>query len=137
MVVTATSLHLATMKQYKVFRQPCGNTEAVKQGWSCPASLFSFFWAPLKKLWALGVGGLVATAALAYGVALATDANVAASFMNLVLAVVSVVFGVKGNAWREANLIKRGYKPVGIVFAADAKAATENALKTAVKTAVR
>lgn len=137
MVATATSPHLAAMKQYKVFRHPCGNAEAVKQGWSWPASLFSFFWAPLKKLWALGVGGLVATAALAYGVALATDANVAASFMNLVLAVVSVVFGVKGNAWREANLIKRGYKPVGIVFAADAKAATENALKTAVKTAVR
>ena len=117
------------MKQYKVFRHPSGSTEAVKQGWSWPASLFSFFWAPFKNLWVLGVGGLVATVALGYLAAVATDANAVASFMNLVLAVISVVFGAKGNAWREANLIKRGYELVGTVFAEDAKAAITSALK--------
>ena len=43
------------MKQYKIFKHPSGNSEAVKQGWSWPAFFFSFIWAMVKKQWALGV----------------------------------------------------------------------------------
>ena len=115
------------MKQYRVFRHPSGRAEAVKQGWSWPASLFSVFWAPFKGLWVLGVGGLLALAGLGYLVASFTDANTAASVMNLVLTAAGILFGVKGNAWREARLIKRGYRLVGTVVAEDAKGATANA----------
>ena len=119
------------MKQYKVFRHPSGTTEAVKQGWSWPASLFGVFWAPFKKLWMLGVGGLAAMLALGYVAAVATSASQAEAFMNLVLLVVSVVFGLKGNAWREAGLVARGYEAMGTVTAETAGAAIALCLKAA------
>jgi hypothetical protein len=125
------------MKKYKVFRHPSGSTEAVKQGWSWPASLFSFFWAPFKRLWVLGVGGLFATVALGYIAAAVTNASQAASVMNLVLTVLGVVFGVKGNAWREANLVRRGYESVGSVIAKDADDAIANCKKTATSNEAR
>jgi hypothetical protein len=125
------------MKKYKVFRHTGGSTEAVKLGWSWPASLFSFFWAPFKKLWLLGLVGLVATVALGYLAAAFTNASQAASLMNLVLTVVSVVFGVKGNAWREANLVRRGYEPVGEFTAEDAKGAVTCYYKTATSIGAR
>lgn len=125
------------MNNYKVFRHPSGRTEAVKQGWSWPASLFSYFWAPFKSLWLLGLGGLVATVALGYLAAAVSNASQAASFMNLVLTVVSVVFGVKGNAWREANLIRRGYASAGEFTAEDAKGAVANYTKTATSVGAR
>ena len=124
----------APMKQYRVFRHPSGRAEAVKQGWSWPASLFSVFWAPFKGLWVLGVGGLLALVGLGYLVASFADANTAASVMNLVLTAAGILFGVKGNAWREAHLIKRGYRLVGTVMAEDAKGATANAKMVAKKT---
>ena len=124
----------ATMKQYRVFHHPSGKAEAVKQGWSWPASLFSVFWAPFKGLWVLGVGGLLALAGLGYLVASFTDANTAASVMNLMLTAAGILFGVKGNAWREARLIKRGFRLVGTVVAEDAKGATANANMVAKKT---
>lgn len=122
------------MKQFRVFHHPSGRAEAVKQGWSWPASLFSVFWAPFKGLWMLGVGGLLALVGIGYMVASFTDANTAASIMNLVLTAAGILFGVKGNAWREAYLIKRGYDPVGTVLAEDAKGATTNAMMAAAKT---
>jgi hypothetical protein len=129
-----TSSH---MKQYKIFRHPSGTTEAVKQGWSWPASLFSFFWAPFKRLWVLFVGGLLATVALGYLAAAVTNASQAASLMNLVLTVVSVVFGVKGNAWREANLVRRGYELVGCLIAEDGAGAVASCLKASSPSAAR
>ena len=122
------------MKQYRVFHHPSGRAEAVKQGWSWPASLFSVFWAPFKGLWVLSVGGLLAVVGLGYLVASYTDANTAASVMNLVLTAAGILFGVKGNAWREAHLIKRGYRLVGTVLAEDARGATANAMTAATKT---
>jgi hypothetical protein len=85
-------------------------------------------------LWLLGVGGLLAMVGLGYLVASFTDANMAASVMNLVLTAAGILFGVKGNAWREVHLIKRGYRPVGTVMAENAKGATANAMTAATKT---
>lgn len=105
------------MKPFRVFKESSGNAEAVKAGWSWPAALFSISWAPFKGLWTIGIGGLVATAALGYGVAVATDASTAASIMNLVLTILGVLFGFKGNTWRESRLLRRGFVMVGTVTA--------------------
>lgn len=56
----------------------------------------------------------------------------ASTVMNLVLSAAGIVFGVKGNAWREARLIKRAYGPVATVLAEDARSA--DALVPALKT---
>jgi len=39
------------MKQYKIFVNPQGTCEAVKQGWSWPAFLFTWVWGIFKKMW--------------------------------------------------------------------------------------
>lgn len=109
------------VKTFRVFKHSSGNAEAVKAGWSWPAALFSLFWAPFKGLWTIGIGGLVATVALGYEVAVATDASTAASIMNLVLTILGVLFGFKGNAWRESRLLRRGFVMVGTVTATGEK----------------
>ncbi len=50
------------MKQYKIFKHPNGETEAVKQSWSWPAFFFTWIWALIKKLWVI--------AAITFGVVL-------------------------------------------------------------------
>ena len=37
------------MKTYKIFKNPTGQYEAVKQGWSWPAFFFGGIWACVKK----------------------------------------------------------------------------------------
>jgi len=118
------------MKRYRVFLHPSGDAEAIKQGWSWPAALFGFFWAPFKRMWALSIGGLAATLLLGYVAAMTSNADTAASVMNLVLLVVGVVFGVKGNAWREANLIKRGFVPTGMAIGKSAESAITQVQRT-------
>jgi hypothetical protein len=54
--------------------------------------------------------------------------------MHPVLTAAGILFGVKGNAWREALLIKRGYRLVGTVPAEDARGATAYAMTAATKT---
>lgn len=63
------------MKQYKIYANPQGTYEAVKQGWSWPAFFFSFIWAMVKKMWGLGVGVLVAFFALGFVIGLSLDAK--------------------------------------------------------------
>ena len=41
------------MKTYKIFKNPTGQYEAVKQGWSWPAFFFGGIWACVKKIWGL------------------------------------------------------------------------------------
>jgi hypothetical protein len=117
------------MKQFRVFKDSSGHAEAVKLGWSWPAALFSIFWAPFKGLWTIGIGGLVATMALGYVVATGTDASTAASVMNLVLTLLGVLFGFKGNAWRESRLFRRGFVAVGTVTAVDERSALASVQK--------
>ena len=47
------------MKTYKIFKNPTGQYEAVKQGWSWPAFFFAGIWACVKKMWGLGIGIII------------------------------------------------------------------------------
>lgn len=114
------------MKQYKIFRHPSGTSEAVKQGWSWPAFFFGFIWAAVKKQWALSVA--VAVCFFFLGFALA---NVGDELINIVGIIVSIVFGLNGNAWREKNLASRGYELMDTVTAANPEGATALYLKAA------
>lgn len=121
--LAAPQPHGLLTKKFRVSHHPSGRAEAVKQRWSWPASLFSVFWAPFKGLWALGVSGLLAMVSLGYLVALFTDANTTASIMNLELSVAGILFGLKGNAWREAHLISHGFVALDTVTAENMKSA--------------
>jgi hypothetical protein len=101
------------MKQYKIFKHPSGATEAVKQGWSWPAFLFSFLWAMVKKMWAIGIGLFILSA-----IFISMAGKEAHILINGISVVVSVIFGIYGNSWREKNLESRGYEMKGTVTAA-------------------
>jgi len=117
------------MKTYKIFVNPQGTSEAVKQGWSWPGFFFNFIWALVKKMWVLGVVLMILSIALGFvegtvegssGKETASGISAFTSILNLVIA---VVFGVKGNKWREKNLISRGYKYQDTVDAQNPEAA--------------
>ena len=117
------------MKTYKIFVSPQGNSEALKQGWSWPGFFFNFIWALIKRMWVLGVVLMVLSIALGFiegtvevssGKEVASGISVITSILNLVIA---VVFGVKGNKWREKKLISCGYKYQDTVDAENPEAA--------------
>ena len=95
------------MKQYKIYSNPQGSYEAVKQGWSWPAFFFICIWAMVKKMWGIGVGVLVSFFALGF-VFGASDQG-AEALLNVISIIANIIFGSNGNKWRENNLQKRGY----------------------------
>jgi hypothetical protein len=102
------------MKQYKIFKHPSGAIEAVKQGWSWPAFLFSFIWAVVKKMWAIGIGLLILSLIFISMVGAGADL-----LINIVSIIVSVAFGIYGNSLREKNLGSRGYEMKKTISAAN------------------
>lgn len=119
------------MKQYKVFRNPSGVIEAVKQGWSWPAFFFSAIWAMVKKMWGLGVGVLAGFFVLGFVLAAIADESTGEAIVNVVAIIANVIFGVNGNSWREKNLASRGFDQVDTVTAANPEGAVALYLKGA------
>jgi len=102
------------MKQYKIYSNPQGSYEAVKQGWSWPAFFFNCIWAMVKKMWGIGVGVLVSFFAIGVGVlvssvALGASGQGAGALLDVISIILYIIFGINGNKWRENNLQKRGY----------------------------
>jgi len=117
------------MKTYKIYVNPQGTGEAIKQGWSWPGFFFNIIWALIKKMWLLGgvllfvsigLGIVEGTIEVSSGKEAASGLNVITSILNIV---VSVVFGVNGNKWREKNLLSRGYEYQDTVDAQNPEAA--------------
>lgn len=119
------------MKQYKIFKHPSGSSEAVKQGWSWPAFFFNCIWAMAKKQWALGVAVLIGFLVLGFVVGAAGGREGGEGFINFASFIVSIIFGMNGNSWREKNLISRGYEQEDTVTAANPEGAVALYLKAA------
>lgn len=117
------------MKQYKIFKHPSGNNEAVKQGWSWPAFFFSFIWAMVKKQWALGISVLIGVLVFGFVVGAVVGGEGGDALINIVSIIINIVFGINGNSWREKNLISRGYESVDTVTAANPEGAVALYLK--------
>lgn len=107
------------MKEFKIYRHPTGQQEAVKQGWSWPGFLFGPIWALVKKLWGLGAGLLVAVIVLSV---FPSDSGLG-MLATLVTFAIYIVCGVKGNQWRESNLASRGYDHVDTISASNPEGA--------------
>ena len=102
------------MKQYKIFVNPQGTCEAVKQGWSWPAFFFTWVWTIVKKMWWPVVGLIVAVFVLL---------PIIAALGDVITIVISVIFGIYGNDWREINLPNRGYDYKETITAANPEGA--------------
>jgi len=120
---------LNTMKHYKIYESSLGFKEAVKQGWSWPAFFFTFIWAFVKKLHAIGGGvlaGLFVMMMIGGAMVDSESEDSADTFTGLMMLAqiaVAVVFGVNGNLWREKNLISRAYKLLDTIEAPTDEAA--------------
>ena len=124
------------MKTFKVYKHPTQGLEAVKVGFSWPAFFFNIVWMLLKKLWALALlwFGFYFVLALIKTVTASAEESGAQALVYLLLwgayVALNLVPGFKGNQWREANLVKRGYELVGTAPAATPDAAVAQVVKT-------
>jgi hypothetical protein len=105
------------MKQYKIFENPEGKIEAVKQGWSWPAFFFTCFWALVKRMYPLGIGVFVAffLVDLAGGLLGGKTEQIIDVLSGIAGFLVIITFGEFGYIWRESNLRARGFDDRGIV----------------------
>ena len=103
------------MKTYKIFKNPTGQYEAVKQGWSWPAFFFAGIWVCVKKMWGLGIGIIIVFIILNV---MAGDNEVMNVLVSILSLGVGIVLGMQGNKLREGNLKKRGYQEVPQVIQA-------------------
>jgi hypothetical protein len=99
------------MEEFRVYRHPSGDVEAVKVGWSWPGAILVGFWALYKKLWIIG------SAVLIVSVLLHAMFSVMSNLPLLFDLVCAVAFGIYGNAWRDTNLVDRGFALVDTVLA--------------------
>ena len=119
------------MKQFKVLKHPAGEIQAVKQGWCWPAFFFTAIWAMVAKMWALGIGVMIAFLVLGVVVGLSGAGDGGDALINVASIIVAIVFGVNGNAWREKSLLSRGYELKDTVTAANKDGAVALVIKGA------
>lgn len=125
------------MRTFKVYKHPTRGLEAVKVGFSWPGFLFGIVWMLIKKLWGLSLlwFGLYFVLGLIKTVTIQSEETEAQSLVYLLLAAgyfaLNLLPGLKGNQWREANLMKRGYELVGTAQTATPDAAVAQVVKTA------
>lgn len=125
------------MKTFKVYKHPAKGLEAVKVGFSWPGFLFGIFWLLLKRLWALSLLwlGLYLVLGLIKTVTNESEESGAQALVYVLLAAgywaLNLLPGFKGNQWRQANLVKRGYELVGEARTATSDAAVAQVVKTA------
>jgi hypothetical protein len=115
------------MMQYKIFKHPSGSIESVKQGFSWPASNLTFAWALKEKMWSRGLSQgfifLVYISILLFAPYTTPVGSLAIVFACVLQLIICTVFGVKGNSWREKNLVARGFEHVETVTAANSDGA--------------
>jgi len=99
------------MKEYKIFEHQDGKVDVVKQGWSWPAFVFTFFWLLVKRMWVLA--GIIFASFLIIvfigGVAGGAIEKSLDEILSIANIMIMVVFGLKGNNLREKNLLSRGF----------------------------
>jgi hypothetical protein len=117
------------MKTFNVYRHPVQGFEAVKVGFSWPAASAGPIWMLVKQLWGLSALWIALYVSLSL-VDPGTDGFESGGVQTLVyLHLVAGYFalglipGLKGNKWREKNLVRRGFEMLGTVQAESPEAA--------------
>jgi hypothetical protein len=96
-------------QNYSILQHPTLGHEAVKNGWSWPAFLFTWIWAFVKRLFLIG------WIVLLLWMALSSVPVPEAWFVGQLI--ISIVMGAKGNELRRKRLRASGYEEVATVEA--------------------
>lgn len=98
------------MKHFKIYSRSQEKSEAVKQGFSYPALIFTPIWAIVKGMWVAGTIILFLTLArYIFFILFSRNYPFIDQILDLPLLIISLVFGFKGNKWRELILTSRGF----------------------------
>ena len=98
------------MKHFKIYSRSQEKSEAVKQGFSYPALIFTPIWAIVKGMWVAGTIILFLTLArYIFLILFSRNYPFIDQILDLPLLIISLVFGFKGNEWRELILTSRGF----------------------------
>jgi hypothetical protein len=109
------------MSEYKIFSDPRESYDAVKQGWSWPAFMFTFWWALIKKMYVLAFSIIALNTAI-YLIQRNADLNIGLrehTWLFILTLGITTLLGVYGNRWRERNLLSRGYNYLSTHKASD------------------
>ena len=109
------------LKTYSGYIHPTEGSEVVKRGFSWPGFFFGFIWAFVKKLWVLGA--VILPFDVVFILSEELGGEVVTAVAGLLEFVISLIVGVNGNAWRQRNLERSGYKLVAVGRAKDHKKA--------------
>jgi hypothetical protein len=109
------------MRTFTVYRHPVKGYEAVKKGFSWPGFFFGWVWAFVKRLVAAGFV-LLSVWLFAGELLRPREPNVIFFYFTITLTV-NLHVGCRGNKWRGASLVARGYEHVGAVQAVSPDAA--------------
>lgn len=116
------------MRTFDVYHHPARDYQAVKQGFGWPAFLFCAIWAFFKRMWGVGLAVLAVLFVLKIieSVIVLENNFWAAVILLLVNFGVLVLMGFKGNDWRRATLLRKGYKKVATLEAVYPQAAIDS-----------
>ncbi len=107
------------IKKFKILQHPSGDIEAVKTGWSWPAFFFSFIWAMVKKMYLTGIALFLFSLMLGIIIEYLHMGPRGDAMNNILTIAISIIFGLKGNEWCEALLLRRGYEAKAVIAAPD------------------
>ena len=116
------------MRIFDVYEHPVHGYQAVKKGFSWPAFGFTFFWAFVKKMWALGLAFFVIFLIIEF-VGSGIEGLGGELIVYIGLMVVFVIIGMEGNDFRRKHLSKRGFKKLSTVHAETPDAAIASVFK--------
>ena len=102
------------MSQYKIFKHPNEDIQSVKQGFCWPAYFFQWAWAIVSGIFVLLIFWFFSNATLSkifsqYPNLSSADYALWGAFI-IFWAIITTIPGFKANAWREKNLLSRGYE---------------------------
>ena len=106
------------MKTYNIFSHDEEPAQAVKIGWSWPGFFFTWIWALVKGLRAVGIGVL-----LVFAIAGVYVSDSGEGVTSIIPLAAGIWLGLSGNKQREADLRGKGYKQVAEVTATNTKRA--------------
>ncbi|MGH7289010.1 MAG: hypothetical protein ACREI8_13430 [Myxococcota bacterium] len=112
------------MRTFDLYER-AGQIEAVKQGFSWPAFVFSWIWAFAKGMPWLGAAVVGLDLAFVWAEKRVADGSLLADSLGAAYCVRLLVVGALANAWRRLSLAGQGFSHVDTIPAYTRRAAVE------------
>ena len=112
---------LIAVRTFKVFSSTGGRYKAVKDGWCWPAFVFGSIWALFSGLWIIAIiilpiemvlsvlNGVLEKVGGSYDQSTKDIKYEVMAALGMLAIIIRIIFGARGNRWRERKLYRMGY----------------------------